>query len=392
MKKDTVAGTQSGKPPPPGPAAAAVTRAGSRRSSADGSSQEPPAAVNRAMPTAAASGPTGSGRDKPHQPAADGAAMTVDVSTMTSVMETMMARLFEKQNKDLLGKLQQVVGSHGSRLEAVELQVQEIMSVLKGQSAPGSGTSFSQSQGWAAVARRGMATTSGINTADQGGTPAADVHLMLDAAARSGGHTSTSAAAPMTEVIGPSYQMSDPNCLVLDRPPVAVTPDMVRAMVADRVPDLAIDGTIAVTESRRGQAGTRSDRRVFIVRFPAHTPTCWDVRGRMWDALRDAAADIRSAHSDDQDAKRCWPDWQLSASGRDTRNSIRDVHDALRDAKRFPVWRGVELWAYPMAVVDDRKQARLPVMQQELDAMRMHHASPQPAGPIPPAGEGGEQA
>jgi hypothetical protein len=122
--------------------------------------------------------------------------------------------------------------------------------------------------------------------------------------------------------------------------------------------------------------------------FPAHLPTCWDVRGRIMDALRDVASTIRRAARgrDDPAGGNCWPDWQLSASGLDFRSRLNGVRQQLYDSKRAPVWRGTELWALPAGApiaVEGRGPSRVPLTSTEIAELRVRAAAPPPPPPPP---------
>jgi hypothetical protein len=107
------------------------------------------------------------------------------------------------------------------------------------------------------------------------------------------------------------------------------------------------------------------------VSFHSHTEGCYDVRAHVHDAMSDVAYNIRSMHPE---CNRCYPDYALTAHGRDRRTQLQPARAALIAVGRPPVWRnGVELWA-PAAGGSKRNRAL--VTAQEIAGLT---AAAQPA-------------
>lgn len=171
--------------------------------------------------------------------------------------------------------------------------------------------------------------------------------------------------------IGSSYELTKSNMLYLEHTPPTTAQESLHAAVLRHLeaPD-AVAASVVVTEKVWGRAGA-AQRRVFEVSFCSHVEDCYDVRARVHNAMSDAAADIRGMHPE---CARCYPDYALTAHGRDQRTRLQAARTALIAAGRPPVWRnGVELWA-PAA--HGSKRVRALVTADEIAALM---AAPQPA-------------
>jgi hypothetical protein len=159
--------------------------------------------------------------------------------------------------------------------------------------------------------------------------------------------------------------------LTMEHTPASMTGESLRAAIVARIEapeDVAT--SVVVTEHMRGQVGA-AQRRVFEVSFRSHADSCYDARAHVHNAMSDVAYDIRGTHPE---CGRCYPDYALTAHGRDRRTQLQAARSALIAAGRPPVWRnGVELWA-PAAGGSKRNRAL--VTAQEIAALT---TAPQPA-------------
>jgi hypothetical protein len=174
---------------------------------------------------------------------------------------------------------------------------------------------------------------------------------------------------------GSDYSLTQSNKLIMQNMHATTTAEAVRADIVERL-DAPPDAIASVAVLERTW-GTAQPRRVFEVTFKSHADGCYDVRARVHNALCEAAYAIRSMHPE---CTKCYPDYALTAHGRDRRSQLQAARTALIKAGRPPVWRnGVELWApvTPIALAAaGRKPDRALVTDEEIAALV---AAPRPA-------------